>query len=234
MSALIAGAGESTGAALAKLFAARGLAVHGARRRPPHRDEANAAFTPSAVDFRDEDAVNAFVSSVEESSGPIKLAVHNIGANVRFSVADTTPRVYQKTWELAALSALHFARAIGPRMAERGEGTMIFTGATASTRGQAGFCAFAGAMHAKRALAQSLARELGPQGVHVCHVVIDGPIDTPFVWQLIGDEAKYAALKAKGGLLQPDDIAEHYWALHQQRPTAWSFESDLRPSVERW
>ena len=102
-------------------------------------------------------------------------------------------------------------------MAARGEGTIIFTGATASLRGQAGFCAFSGAMHAKRALAQSLARELGPAGVHVCHVVIDGPIDTPFVRQIIGED-HYTALKAKGGLLEPDAIAEHYWALHEQRP----------------
>ena len=196
MSALIAGAGESTGAALAKLFAARGLAVHGARRRPPHRNEATAAFTPSAVDFRDEDAVNAFVSSVEESSGPIKLAVHNIGANVRFSVADTTPRVYQKTWELAALSALHFARAIGPRMAERGEGTMIFTGATASTRARRVLL-----RSARKARIGSIgARELGPRRARVPrrhrranrHAIRAA---------LIGDEAKYAALKAKGGLL---------------------------------
>ena len=231
MSAIIAGAGESTGAALMRLFAARGLKVHGARRRPPTVPDGAAHV--SAVDFRVEEAVEAFVDGVEASSGPIRLAVHNIGANVRFDVADTTPRVYRKTWELAALSSLHFARAVAPRMAERGEGTIIFTGATASTRGGAGFCAFAGAMHAKRALAQSLARELGPSGVHVCHVIIDGPIDTPFVRQLIGED-KYETLKSRGGMLDPDAIAEHYWALHKQPKSAWTHESDLRPSCERW
>ena len=118
-------------------------------------------------------------------------------------------------------------------MVARGEGTIIFTGATASLRGQAGFCAFAGAMHSKRALAQSLAREIGPRGVHVAHVVVDGPIDTPFVRTLLGED-KYAALKANGGLIEPAAVAEHYWALHEQRPTAWTHESDLRPSVERW
>ena len=231
MAAIIAGAGESTGAALMRLFAARGLKVRGARRRPPTVPDGAAHV--SAVDFRVEEAVEAFVDGVEASSGPIRLAVHNIGANVRFDVADTTPRVYRKTWELAALSSLHFARAVAPRMAERGEGTIIFTGATASTRGGAGFCAFAGAMHAKRALAQSLARELGPSGVHVCHVIIDGPIDTPFVRQLIGED-KYETLKSRGGMLDPDAIAEHYWALHKQPKSAWTHESDLRPSCERW
>ncbi|EOD33901.1 hypothetical protein EMIHUDRAFT_351545 [Emiliania huxleyi CCMP1516] len=231
-SAIIAGAGASTGAAVARMCAARGLAVHGARRRPPPQQSGD-TFTVSAVDFRDEESVEAFVARVEESSGPVALGVHNIGANVQFSVADTTPQVFRKTWELAALSSLHFARALGARMASRGEGTLIFTGATASLRGAASFSAFAAAMHAKRALAQSLARELGPQGVHVAHVVIDGPVDTPFVRQLLGEE-KYGLLKQRGGLLEPDAIAEHYWALHQQPKSAWSFESDLRPYAERW
>ena len=233
MSALIAGAGESTGLALARHFAARGLAVHGARRRPPQQAEQHDGITMHAVDFRQEDQVEELVERVEQMSGPLQLAVHNIGANVRFSLEDTTPRVFRKTWELAALSAFHFAKSIGPRMARQGHGTLVFTGATASTRGAAGFAAFAGAMHAKRALAQSTARELGPSGVHVCHIVIDGPIDTPFVRHLLGEE-RYAGLRAKGGLLAPEDIAETYWALHEQKPSAWTHELDLRPSCERW
>ena len=234
MAALIAGLGDSTGLALARKFSAHGLAVHGARRRPPvGAPPLPAGVTVSAVDFRNAEAVEAFVASIEEVSGPIRVGVHNIGANVRFPVADTTPRVYQKTWELASLSALHFARALGPRMAARGEGTLLFTGATASLRGGAGFSAFAGAMAAKRALAQSLARELGPSGVHVAHVVIDGPIDTPFVAQILGESA-FTALRAKGGLLQPDDIADAYWMLHKQPRSAWTFELDLRPFCERW
>ena len=227
--ALIAGAGESTGRALCKLFAQRGLQVHGARRRPTEGSE---VYGVHPVDFRVEEQVEAFVSGIEASS-PIQLAVHNIGANVYSNLAETTPRVFTKTWELAALSAFHFARAIGPRMAARGEGTIIFTGATASLRGAAGFSAFAAAMHAKRALAQSVARELGPKGVHVCHVVIDGPIDTPFVRKILGDE-RYAGLKANGGLLEPSVIAEQYWNLHTQQPSAWTHELDLRPFSERW
>lgn len=232
MSAIIAGCGESTGLALARLFARRGLVVHGARRRPPEGTP-ETGITMTAVDFREADEVEKFVASVEARSGPVKLAVHNIGANVRFSVADTSERVYRKTWELAALSAFHFAKALGPRMAARGEGTLIFTGATASTRGAANFSAFAGAMHAKRALAQSLARELGPSGVHVAHVIIDGPIDTPFVRQIVGDTT-FEALRAKGGLLDPAAIAQAYWALHEQPKTCWTQEIDLRPWTEKF
>ena len=233
MSAIIAGAGESTGLALARHFASRGLVVHGARRRPPTHLEQHDGITMHAVDFREEQQVEDLVKHVEATSGPVQLAVHNIGANVRFPIADTTPRVFRKTWELAALSAFHFARSIGPRMAERGTGTMLFTGATASTRGASGFAAFAGAMHAKRALAQSVARELGPGGVHICHVVIDGPIDTPFVRKILGEDT-YAGLKSKGGLLSPEDIAEAYWNVHQQKPSAWTHELDLRPFCEKW
>ena len=232
MSAIIAGAGEATGTALARYFAARGLTVHGARRRPvTHVQQSN--VTIHAVDFRDDAAVEDFVARVEADSGPVKLAVHNIGANVRFNVADTSPRVYRKTWELAALSSLHFAKALGPRMAARGEGTLIFTGATASMRAAAGFCAFSGAMAAKRMLAQSLARELGPSGVHVAHVVLDGPIDTKFVRDLLGED-RYTHLRERGGLLQPDDIASFYWSLHEQRPSAWTQECDMRPYCERF
>mmetsp|Transcript_12405 Transcript_12405/g.43836 ORF Transcript_12405/g.43836 Transcript_12405/m.43836 type:complete len:118 (+) Transcript_12405:341-694(+) len=117
-------------------------------------------------------------------------------------------------------------------MLERGRGTLIFAGATASTRGNAVFCAFSGAMAAKRMLAQSLAREVGPRGVHVAHVIIDGPVDTPFVRQLLGDG--YDALKARGGVIEPDAIAETYWNLHQQPRSCWTFELDVRPFSEKF
>ena len=118
-------------------------------------------------------------------------------------------------------------------MVERGRGTIIFTGATASTRGGAGFSAFAGGMSAKRSLAQSMARELGPKGVHVVHAVIDGGIDTPFVKETLGTE-KFEAMKDAGGLLDPSAIAESYFDLSRQPSTAWTHELDLRPSVEKW
>ena len=224
MAAIIAGCGGATGAALARRFAKEGLKVYGARRRPP------AGSAASAVDFRDEAAVAAFVASVPE---PVEVAVHNIGGNVRFPVAETTTRVYTKVWELCALSAFHFSKAVVPGMVARGRGTVVFTGATASTRGGAGFAAFASAMAAKRALAQSLAREVGPRGVHVASVIVDGGIDTAFVRDLLG-EAAYADLKGRDGLLDPDAIADAYWALHAQRRSAWTHELDLRPYCETW
>jgi NAD(P)-dependent dehydrogenase (short-subunit alcohol dehydrogenase family) len=116
-------------------------------------------------------------------------------------------------------------------MAQRGRGTILFTGATASTRGAAGFAAFAGAKHALRALAQSMARELGPQGIHVAHVVIDGAIDTEFIRENLPE--KYA-LKGVDGILNPDHIADTYWFLHSQPRDAWTFEMDLRPWMEKW
>jgi short-subunit dehydrogenase len=114
---------------------------------------------------------------------------------------------------------------------ESGRGTILFTGATASLRGGAGFAAFAGAKHGLRALAQSMARELGPKGIHVAHVVVDGAIDTAFIRDNF--PARYA-LKDQDGILNPEHIAEAYWQLHRQPRSAWTFEMDLRPWCEKW
>jgi short-subunit dehydrogenase len=116
-------------------------------------------------------------------------------------------------------------------MLPRKRGTILFTGATASLRGSAGFAAFAGAKHGLRSLAQSMARELGPQGIHVAHVVIDGAIDTPFIAERFPE--RYA-LKDQGGILDPEAIAENYWQLHRQPRSAWTHELDLRPWMEKW
>ena len=121
------------------------------------------------------------IGAIEREVAPIEVAVFNIGANVRFSVTDTTERVYRRVWEMDALAGFLMGREAAKAMLPRGKGTILFTGATASLRGGAGFAAFAGAKQALRALAQRLARELGPQGIHVAHVVIDGAIDTAFI-----------------------------------------------------
>ena len=155
----------------------------------------------------------------------------NIGANVRFGITETTSRVYRKVWEMGAFAGFLTGREAARHMLPRGRGTIIFTGATASVRGGEGYAAFAGAKHALRALAQSMARELGPKGIHVAHAVIDGAIDTAFIRDNFPD--RYA-LKAEDGVLQPADIAEAYWMLHRQAPSAWTFELDLRPWIERW
>ncbi|EER06046.1 oxoacyl-acp eductase, putative [Perkinsus marinus ATCC 50983] len=165
----------------------------------------------------------------EKRFGPITLCVHNIGANVSFSVEQTTTRVYRKVWEMACLSAFYTGRECARRMGQRGKGTLVVTSATASVRGRAGYSAFSGALHAKRALAQSLTCELGPKGVHVAHVVIDGPVDTPWV---------RAQLVSKGGLpnlISPRTIAETVLFLHKQSSDGWSNEVDLRgASMSPW
>jgi NAD(P)-dependent dehydrogenase (short-subunit alcohol dehydrogenase family) len=157
--------------------------------------------------------------------------VFNIGANVRFDVTETTERVYRKVWEMGALAGFLMGREVAKVMVPRGRGTILFTGATASLRGGAGFAAFAGAKHALRALAQTMARELAPQGIHVAHIVIDGAIDTEFIRENFPE--RYA-LKERDGILNPDAIADNYWLLHQQHRSAWTHELDLRPWLEKW
>lgn len=187
---------------------------------------------PLGVDARKEDQVQALFDRIE-TLGELEVVVHNIGGNVRHDVVDTTTRVYAKVWELIGLSAFLVGREAAKRMGARQRGTIIFTGATASTRGAAGFSAFAGGMHAKRAMAQSLAREMGPKGVHVCHVVVDGPIETKFIRGLMGDAA-FEEAKTADAVLRPDDIAANYLHLARQPRSAWTFEMDLRPWSEKF
>ncbi len=233
---LVVGAGDATGGAVARRFAREGYIACVTRRSADKlqplveriRAEGGQAHA-FATDARDEAATVAMVQQIERDIAPIEVAVFNIGGNVRFPVVDTTERVYRKVWEMGALAGFLLGREAARVMAPRGQGTILFTGATASLRGGAGFSAFAGAKHALRALAQSLARELGPQGVHVAHVVIDGAIDTAFIAQTFPE--RYA-LKDRDGILNPDHIAEAYWQLHQQPRSAWTHEMDLRPWME--
>jgi short-subunit dehydrogenase len=175
--------------------------------------------------------VIALVERIESEVGPIEVLVFNIGANVPCSVLEETARKYFKIWEMACFGGFLNGREVAKRMVGRGRGTILFTGATAGLRGSANFAAFAGAKHALRALAQSMARELGPRGVHVAHVVVDGAIDTEFIRSNFPE--RYA-LKAQDGILNPEHIAENYWTLHCQPRDAWTFELDLRPYMERW
>ena len=236
--ALIVGAGDATGGAIARRFAREGYTACVTRRsadklaplveRIQAEDGQARAF---ASDARDEAAMATLVQTIEAEVGPIEVAVFNIGANVRFNVTDTTERVYRKVWEMGALAGFLMGRDVAKAMLPRGRGTILYTGATASLRGGAGFAAFAGAKHALRALAQSMARELGPQGIHVAHVVVDGAIDTAFIAQNFPE--RYS-LKDRAGILNPDHIADNYWHLHQQPRSAWTHELDLRPWMESW
>jgi NAD(P)-dependent dehydrogenase (short-subunit alcohol dehydrogenase family) len=235
---LVIGAGDATGGAIARRFAREGLVACVTRRQADKlaplveriRAEGGEAHGFGS-DARKEEEMNALVAHIEAEIAPIEVAVFNIGANVRFSVAETTERVYRKVWEMGALAGFLMGREVARAMLPRGHGTIVFTGATASLRGSAGFAAFAGAKHALRALAQSMARELGPQGIHVAHVVIDGAIDTAFIAETFPE--RYA-LKASDGILDPDAIAENYWQIHRQQRSAWTHEMDLRPWSEKW
>ena len=190
---------------------------------------------PFGSDARKEEDVIALVEQIESTIGPIEVLVFNIGANVPCSVLDETARKYFKIWEMACFGGFLNAREVAKRMVARAAPdrpqTIIFTGATASLRGAANFAAFAGAKHALRALAQSMARELGPRGIHVAHSIIDGAIDTAFIRDNFPE--RYA-LKDQDGILKPDHIADAYWMLHTQPRDAWTHELDLRPYMEKF
>jgi len=235
---LVIGAGDATGGAIARRFAREGYIACVTRRTAdklqPLVDSIQAEGGQAygfASDARKEEDVTALVATIEAEIAPIEVVVFNIGANVRFGILDTTERVYRKVWEMAALAGFLTGREAARVMLPRGHGSIFFTGATASLRGSAGFSAFAGAKHALRALAQSMARELGPRGIHVAHLVIDGAIDTEFIAQNFPE--RYAR-KADEGILSPESIAEAYWQLHRQPRNAWTFEQDLRPWMETW
>ena len=235
--ALIIGAGDATGGAIARRFAREGLVACVTRRTAdklvPLVDRIKAEGGQAhgfGSDARKEEDMVELLAKIERDIGTVEVAVFNVGGNVRFPIRETTTRVYIKVWEMTALGGFHLGREAAKVMVPRGRGTIIFTGATASVRGGVGFSAFAGGKHALRALSQSMARELGPLGVHVAHVVIDGGIDTAFIQQMRASD--YAELKATDGILNPDAIAEQYWNLHRQPRSAWTQELDLRPWSE--
>jgi len=235
---LVVGAGDATGGAIAKRFAREGYVACVTRRSADKLQPLVDAIKANggeahgfACDARKEEEVIALVEQIESEIGPIEAFIFNIGANVPCSILEETARKYFKIWEMACFSGFLNAREVAKRMAKRQRGTILFTGATAGMRGAAGFAAFAGAKHGIRALAQSMARELGPMNIHVAHVVVDGAIDTDFIRESFPE--KYAT-KDEDGILNPEHIAENYWFLHSQPRDAWTFELDLRPWSERW
>jgi NAD(P)-dependent dehydrogenase (short-subunit alcohol dehydrogenase family) len=240
--ALIIGAGDATGGAIARRFARGGYTACATRRSldklQPLLEQIKAEGGTAhgfASDARKEEDVVALIEQIETTIGPIEVLVFNIGANAPSSILEETARKYFKIWEMACFSGFLNGREVARRMVTRTAPdrpqTIIFTGATASLRGGANFGAFAGAKHALRALAQSMARELGPRGIHVAHSIIDGAIDTEFIRDNFPE--RYA-LKAQDGILNPDHIADQYWMLHTQPRDAWTHELDLRPYMEKF
>ena len=235
---LIVGAGDATGSAIAKRFVQAGFTVCVTRRTP----DASATLVKSIqatggralayqLDARREDEVIALFKKIESEVGSLEVVVFNVGGNVRFPLLEMTAEKYFKTWEMCAMAGFLVGREAARVLLPKRRGTILFTGATASLRGGVGFSAFAGGKAALRALAQSMAREFGPQGLHIAHVVVDGVIDSERVRQ--AQPERVAALGHEG-LLEPDSIARAYLWLHEQTPDAWTFELDLRPRVEKW
>lgn len=238
---LIIGAGDGLGAALARAFAAEGLTVC-VTRRPRNLDQVQALAAAIeaeggkarafGVDARSEEEMIALIDKIEAEVGPLEVVVFNIGANVRFGIRETTARVFTKVWEMACFAGFLAGREAARVMGSRGRGTILFTGATASMRGKEGFAAFSAAKAGLRVLAQAMAKELAPEGIHVAHVVVDGAIDGVFIRGRVGDEVE--GLLARDEILKPADIAPNFVMLHNQPRSAWTFEMDLRPWKETW
>lgn len=236
--ALIIGAGDATGGEIAKRFAKGGYTTCMTRRNAEKLqpliqqiEQSGGRAHGFASDARQEDQVIELIENIEANIGAIEVMVFNIGANVPCSILEETARKYFKIWEMACFSAFLTGREVAKRMVTREKGTIIFTGATAGVRGASHFAAFAGAKHALRALAQSMARELGTRNIHVAHVVVDGAIDTDFIATTFPE---MYARKEFDGILNPTHIAENYWHLSQQPRDAWTHELDLRPWSEKW
>ena len=237
-SVAIVGAGDFIGSAIARRFAREGYQLHLARRDGTKLDALVAEIagtggsaTAHSVDARSEEAIAGFLD-IANRTAPLELVVFNIGANVNFPILETTERVFRKVWEMACYAGFLTGREAARHLLANKGGSLFFTGATASLRGGSGYAAFASAKFGLRAVAQSMARELGPKNIHVAHLVIDSAVDTAWVRQRIAERT--GAPPPAERLMDPDSIAETYWQLHRQPRDAWTHELDLRPAGEPW
>jgi NAD(P)-dependent dehydrogenase (short-subunit alcohol dehydrogenase family) len=188
-----------------------------------------------ALDARKEEEIAAFLA-VADRLAPLEVCIFNVGANVNFPLLETTERVFRKVWEMACYGGFLTAREAARLMLPHGRGAIFFTGATASLRGGIGYAAFASAKSGLRAVAQSAARELGPQNIHVAHLIIDAGVDTAWVRERIraqrGEDAVTHLLPDQ--LMRPESVANAYWQLYEQPRDAWTFEHEIRPFAEKW
>jgi NAD(P)-dependent dehydrogenase (short-subunit alcohol dehydrogenase family) len=240
--AVVIGAGDYIGAAIAKKFAAEGFVVFAGRRNGEKLaplvadiEGSGGRIEARSLDARKEDEITAFLQDADRRA-PLEACIFNIGANVNFPLLETTERVFRKVWEMACYSGFLAGREAARLMLPRGRGCIFFTGATASLRGGVGYAAFASAKFGLRAFAQSAARELGPQNIHVAHLIIDAGVDTAWVRDRIRERAGGEGLKnlQPGQLMSPAAVAVAYWQLYQQPRDAWTFEQEIRPFGERW
>ena len=235
---LVMGAGDAIGSSIAAQFAKSGHTVCLARRNGDKlksivtklSEEGHKAHGYSC-DARDEDQVIELFKTIERTIGAIEVVVFNVGANVPMDIVNTSSQKFRKIWEMACFAGFLTGREAAKTMLKRRRGTIIFTGATASMRGGANFGAFASAKHGLKALAQSMARDLGPKNIHVAHVVIDAAVDTQWIKE---HHPAYKDLIDKDGIVNTDDLAKNYVMLHEQPRNSWTFELDIRPWVENW
>lgn len=234
-SVAVIGAGDFIGAAIVRKFAGEGFAVHAGRRNGDKLTSLlGGHVTGRSLDARESEDVGAFLAEAE-AIAPLDLVVFNVGANVQFPLTDTTDRVFRKVWEMACFAGFATVREAARIMAPRGAGKIFVTGATAGLRGNPGYAAFAAAKAGLRAMAQSAARELWPQGIHVAHLVIDAGVDTEWVRARVTERIGAEALAAQPDLLMPPEaVASAYWALYNQPKSAWTFEQEIRPYGEKW
>jgi|TARA_B110000438_G_C15819544_1_gene653703 NAD(P)-dependent dehydrogenase (short-subunit alcohol dehydrogenase family) len=238
---LIVGAGDYIGAAIARRFAAGGYTVCLGRRN----GEKSAALVKEindsggqahgfTLDAREETQIEERFAMIENEIGPLEIVISNPGGNVNFPIRETTERVFYKVWKMACLTGFLSGREAAKYMVPRKKGTILFTGATASVRGGSGFGAFASAKFALRGLAQSMARELGPQNIHVAHLIIDAGVDTAFVKERLEARGINRDELPEDTLMNPKSVGEAYWMLHNQTRDAWTHEMDLRPFAENF
>ena len=239
--ALLVGAGDAIGAAVARRFAAGGYSVCVARRNSEKSQSLAQEIAATggiaravSADVRIEETVQALFAEVEAELGPVEVCLFNAGANVKSPLIETSARLFFKAWELACYAGFLTGREAARYMVPRGRGTILFTGATASLHGGSGFAAFAAAKFGLRGLAQSMARELGPKNIHVAHLIIDGAIDSEAIHRRLSAATGVMPDLAPDGLIQTSSVAEAYWALHNQSRDGWTHELDLRPYSERW
>ena len=238
---LVVGAGDYIGAAIARRFAEGGYTVCLGRRNGDKSaglvkeiTDAGGEAYAYTLDAREETQIEERFAAIESDIGPLEVVISNPGGNVNFPIRDTTHRVFYKVWLMACLTGFLTGREAAKYMVPRGKGSIFFTGATASLRGGSGFAAFASAKFALRGLAQSMARELGPEGIHVAHLIIDAGVDTAFVKERYRDRGIDPDGLPPHTLMNPESVGEAYWTLHNQTPDAWSHEIDLRPFREKW
>ncbi|MCC6926887.1 SDR family NAD(P)-dependent oxidoreductase [Novosphingobium sp.] len=234
-SVAVLGAGDFIGAAIVRKFAAEGFHVHAGRRNGDKLAPLlGGNVTGRSLDARESEDVAAFLAEAE-AIAPLALVVFNVGANVQFPLLETTDRVFRKVWEMACFAGFTTLREAARLMLPRGAGKVFVTGATAGLRGNPGYAAFAAAKAGLRLTAESAARELWPQGIHVAHLVIDAGVDTAWVRQRVTERIGAEALAAQPDLLMPPEaVAEAYWTLYNQPKSAWTFEQVIRPYGETW